>query len=162
MMSESPGSTMDNVLTLKYFPQAVPRATLSPEQQWTPVFASMAQYSISLFLLVGGFVKLDQHTLVRSNPLLMLFTNYAEQRNQLPRTLRIKLMTAYLSGGALLARMMSLAFPSRRDLRVERQPRLNLPLFITRASLVLMDSIAFFYQDGQSRKWMEHIANRYT
>lgn len=31
MMSESPGSIIDNVLTLKYLPQAVPKALLSPE-----------------------------------------------------------------------------------------------------------------------------------
>jgi len=31
MISESPGSMIDSVLTLKYFPQAVPKSTLSPE-----------------------------------------------------------------------------------------------------------------------------------
>ena len=31
MISESPGSMMERVLTRKYLPQAVPRATLSPE-----------------------------------------------------------------------------------------------------------------------------------
>lgn len=31
MISESPGSMIDNVLTLKYLPQAVPRELLSPE-----------------------------------------------------------------------------------------------------------------------------------
>ena len=40
--------------------------------------------------------------------------------------------------------MTSFAFPSRRDLSVDRRPRVYLPLFITRASLVLMLSMAFF------------------
>ena len=63
----------------------------------------------------------------------------------------------HLSGGALLARMMSFALPSRRVLSVERYPRVYFPLFITRASLVLMLSIAFFWGDNK-----EYTHSHYT
>ena len=50
-----------------------------------------------------------------------------------------------LSGGALFARMTSLALPRRNDLSVDRYPKVYLPLFITRAKRVLTLSMAFFY-----------------
>lgn len=50
----------------------------------------------------------------------------------------------YLSWGVLFEMITSLALPCRRVLSVDLYPRVNFPLFITRASRELILSIAFF------------------
>lgn len=42
IISESPGSVMDNVATLKYLPHAVPNSMLLPEYWKTSVFDNIA------------------------------------------------------------------------------------------------------------------------
>lgn len=66
-----------------------------------------------------------------------------EKRKKI-KVLVLQQPSSHLNGGALLARMTSLAFPSLRVLMVDRYPRVYLPLFITRARRELMLSMAFF------------------
>lgn len=83
------------------------------------------------------------HTSLGKHGIVLNLTLPARQKSKIIFATHERLMT-YLRGGALLARMTNLAFPSRRVLMVERYPRVYLPLFITRARRELMLSIAFF------------------
>lgn len=65
-----------NIVALKYFPQAVPNATLFPLYLWTPTFASIAMYSISDLWTAGQLLEmitslaspLRMHFLVQAYP----------------------------------------------------------------------------------------------
>jgi hypothetical protein len=47
--------------------------------------------------------------------------------------------------------MTSLAFPDRRDLRVEEYPRVTFPDFMTRANLELIESAVFSVESVRKR-----------